>query len=318
MVASIEYRLGAVDPGEVFPTAGSATRAVWRAVHDGRAAIRFFRKSVEEDGNPYGIDPDRIIIGGVSAGGFIALHVGYLNSLDEFPDGVDSNFPGITEDIEGESGNPGYSSDVIGLLNIAGAIGDTAWMDADEPPLISFHGDEDDVVPYGSDVLVFLSFIQLIEVDGSSSIHPKADELGITNCFETHEGFGHVPHQTNAAIYDTTLTMSKNFLYHLVCDAEPVCDYEYDNVTSVDEIAESSHVSVYPNPSSDRVFVDLSKLSSDQTQLRLYNSMGALVQDFGPVNENLFTIERNGIPSGVYLLEVWNENARQTVRVVFR
>lgn len=318
VVASIEYRLGASDPGQFLPTPASATRAVWRGTHDARAAIRFFRKSVEEDGNPYGIDTELIFVAGVSAGGFIALHAGYLNSEDEIPEAAFGDYPGITNDLEGQSGNPGYTSEVAGVINIAGAIGDTAWMQADEPPVISFHGDEDGTVPYGSDLLVFLGFIQLIEVDGSASVHAQADNLGIVNCFETHEGYDHVPHQTDAAIYDTTLTMTKNFLYHLVCDGEPVCDYEFDEVTSIENVISPGDVLVYPNPSSDRVFVDLSKINTNETHLKLYNAMGAQVRDLGVQNESMLTIERQGLPSGMYLLEVWQNGHRETVKIVLR
>lgn len=71
VVASISYRLGVDD---LFDLETSMVEAVWRGVHDSRAAVRYFRKSVAEDGNPYGIDSERILLGGVSAGGFIALH----------------------------------------------------------------------------------------------------------------------------------------------------------------------------------------------------------------------------------------------------
>ena len=50
-------------------------RSVWRGYHDGKAAMRYFRKTAAEDGNPWGIDPDRIYFAGVSAGGFIGLHL---------------------------------------------------------------------------------------------------------------------------------------------------------------------------------------------------------------------------------------------------
>ena len=70
-VASISYRLGIAN---VFDLENELVKAVWRGVHDSRAAVRYFRKSVAEDGNPWGIDPNRIYLGGVSAGGFIAVH----------------------------------------------------------------------------------------------------------------------------------------------------------------------------------------------------------------------------------------------------
>ena len=68
-VASFSYRLGIAN---VLDLENELVKAVWRGVHDGRAAVRYFRQSVEEDGNPWGIDPDRIYMGGVSAGGFLA------------------------------------------------------------------------------------------------------------------------------------------------------------------------------------------------------------------------------------------------------
>ena len=36
------------------PLENEPIKAVWRAVHDGRAAVRYFRQSVEEENNPSG------------------------------------------------------------------------------------------------------------------------------------------------------------------------------------------------------------------------------------------------------------------------
>ena len=71
VVASISYRFRALTTFSIWTT--SFIKAVWRGVHDSRAAVRFFRRSVEE-GNPYAIDPNRILLGSVSAGSFLAMH----------------------------------------------------------------------------------------------------------------------------------------------------------------------------------------------------------------------------------------------------
>lgn len=317
VTASIQYRLGATDPGQFLPTPLSVTKAVWRAVHDARAAIRFFRKSVEEEGNPYGINPDKIFLAGVSAGGFIALHTGFLNSEDEIPQEIDADAPGLEGGIEGNTGNAGYSSEVTAIINIAGAIGDTAWMQASETPVLSFHGDADGTVPYGSETLVYLGFINLIEVDGSASVHARAENIGLQNCFETHEGFDHVPHVTNTSVYDTTFVLSRNWLFHFVCDEELSCNYGPAVITSADEPLESQQLLVFPNPATASARVDFGTRGSTPRHIRLFNATGQLVKDFGLVNSNLLDIPRGDLPAGLYLIQADQPGHKQSVRLVF-
>ena len=81
VAASISYRLG-VD--NLFDLETSLQEAVLRGVHDAKAAVRFFRKTHAEQGNPYGIDPNRIVLGGSSAGAFIALHAAYIDDCRRF------------------------------------------------------------------------------------------------------------------------------------------------------------------------------------------------------------------------------------------
>ncbi len=75
-----DYRVGFF-----FPNATTTQQAVMRGAHDMRACVRFLRKTVAEDGNPYGIDVDRIIVGGVSAGAIAAIHATYLDQPAELP-----------------------------------------------------------------------------------------------------------------------------------------------------------------------------------------------------------------------------------------
>jgi poly(3-hydroxybutyrate) depolymerase len=317
VTASIQYRLGATDPGQFLPTPVSVTKAVWRAVHDARAAIRFFRKSVEEEGNPYGIDPDRIFLAGVSAGGFIALHTGFLNSEDEIPQEIDADAPGLEGGIEGNTGNAGYSSEVTAIINIAGAIGDTAWMQASETPVLSFHGDADGTVPYGSETLVYLGFINLIEVDGSSSVHARAENLGLKNCFETHEGFDHVPHVTNASIYDTTFVKSRNWLFHFVCEEELNCTYGPAVITSADEPLAGQQALVFPNPATTSARINFGLSEGLTRHVRMFNATGQLVKDFGVVTNQILDVPRGELPAGLYLIQEDQPGKRQSIRLIF-
>ncbi|MCB0762021.1 MAG: alpha/beta hydrolase, partial [Flavobacteriales bacterium] len=247
--ASINYRLGIPI---TLNLQQPATEAVVRGVHDFKAAVRYFRKNIAEDGNTWNIDPDQIYSAGVSAGGFVTLHAAYMDEESEIPDYLDLTLAGLTGGLEGESGNPGYSSEVNAVINIAGAIKDTAWIHTGDEPLCSFHGTGDTVVPFDSDMLQMFGAFDVTEVDGSNAIHVKADEVGLENCFEIYWMQGHVPHVDNQQYYDTTRAIMSNFLSHQVCPSiELDCEYrEINIVTGIEEQDLTSWV-VFPNPATE-------------------------------------------------------------------
>ena len=73
VAVSISYRLGL----NIISTY-SGERAVYRAVQDGGAAIRYLREFPEE----FRINPDQIFMWGTSAGAIAALHLSYLDNDD--------------------------------------------------------------------------------------------------------------------------------------------------------------------------------------------------------------------------------------------
>jgi hypothetical protein len=217
--AAIDYRLSS----EILVLGGNERRgtlAVLKGMHDIKAAVRFFRADAAGD-NVYKIDPDRIIVGGVSAGAVASTHVAYLDSLEQLPPFL------LPEDtvgiggVEGNSGTPGVSSEVFAVVNLAGAIGDTAWMDAGEAALISMHGDQDDVVPYGVDTVDLFGLN--LPTMGSSAMHEAAADLGLFERFFTYAGAAHVPFvnqftgQPQFPYMDTTAQFIRNNLADLIC-----------------------------------------------------------------------------------------------------
>ena len=228
VVASITYRLG-ID--NFFDIPNAMVRSVWRGYHDGKAAVRYFRKSVAEDDNPWGIDPDRIMIGGVSAGAFLGLHLAYVDEEFEIPEQVDQSAPGMAGGLEGESGNPGYSSEVIGVINVAGALKTADYISEGDEPMVSIHGTSDQTVPFGSGV-ISLNGLPITEVDGSSTIHEVAESLGVSSCFTILEGADHVAHVGDADAYYETLGTIASATSSWVCSGyEPLCGpYDYNAV----------------------------------------------------------------------------------------
>ncbi|MEM7038382.1 MAG: alpha/beta hydrolase, partial [Bacteroidota bacterium] len=184
VVASISYRL--ID---VEPTPEIMLQGVWDAVLDMKAAVRFFRADAS-NGNGYGIDANKIFVGGYSAGAFMALHLAYMNAEAEFEAAGGTNFVQYVADnggIEGNSGSPGVSSEVRGVINLAGALKFADFVDAGEAPLVSAHGTADDVVPIGEGDADNSGVI----TQGSGLIHPVATQVGVENELISVEDGGH-------------------------------------------------------------------------------------------------------------------------------
>jgi acetyl esterase/lipase len=232
VTASMNYRLE--NPLTIFLSPNvelTFVEAVYRAVQDQKAAVRFLRKSVAEMGNPYGIDPTRVVVGGNSAGAILSLHNAYLDKVSEVPSGVSPSLG----DLEGNSGNPGYPSGVQAVINICGALADSVWLEAGDQPFVSLHGDQDGTVPHNT--AIANPGIPVMEVDGSATLNTRAQNVGVRNDFHLWLGAGHSPQNSNAAYMDSTFWFVRDFLWDLVCN-EQLSLPEFDEIPSV----------VYPNP----------------------------------------------------------------------
>jgi acetyl esterase/lipase len=114
---SINYRLEPPGCSAGAPTVQCVV-AINEAMQDAQTAVRFLRTNAAI----YGIDVDRIAIGGTSAGAITALNVGFMSSEDP-------------------------TAAVGGAVSLSGArlIG---AVDAGDAPSLLFHGTADGVVPY--------------------------------------------------------------------------------------------------------------------------------------------------------------------------
>ncbi|GIV31176.1 MAG: hypothetical protein KatS3mg029_0527 [Saprospiraceae bacterium] len=75
VAASADYRLGwnPLDPQELNRR-WFLINAAYRGVQDARTCIRYFKKTAAEAGNPWGIDPNKIVLWGQGTGGYITLN----------------------------------------------------------------------------------------------------------------------------------------------------------------------------------------------------------------------------------------------------
>ncbi len=181
VVAAINYRL--LDETQTKIT---YKRAVINAVVDMKAAVRFFNKDASTT-NVYHIDPNNIFIGGYSAGAITALHYAYLSSDTEIRSIGGTDFLDYINEkggLEGNSGNPDFSSQVKGVINISGALFDKNIIETNEPVLFSIHGTQDLVVPYLNGVVDNTE----IWTNGSGVLHEHANNIGLHSVLKTING----------------------------------------------------------------------------------------------------------------------------------
>jgi dipeptidyl aminopeptidase/acylaminoacyl peptidase len=154
VAVSINYRLlspdgcgGNPDPTPVCENAALA------AQHDAQAAVRWLRANAAT----YRIDPDRIAMGGGSAGA------------------VTSVLSATRSEDPGASGNPGFSSKIRAAVSVSGGMPTNDSINAGDAPTLFIHGTKDTVVPYPW------------AVQNAAGLY----NLGILTVLEPIEGAGH-------------------------------------------------------------------------------------------------------------------------------
>lgn len=296
--ASINYRTG------FFPVDSvNATRAVLKATQDMKAAVRFFRKDAAT-ANTYKIHPDYVYVGGSSAGAFMALHLAYMDKPSEFPLGATTL--ASLDGLEGASGNPGYPSNASAVINLCGALGDAAYLEPGDIPLVSMHGTADATVPYAHAIIVSLGY-NVMYVDGSASIHTRANAVGVYNPFYIFNGADHVPYLNNAAYLDTTIKFVRDFLHPLIA-ATPLTVKKQDV---------ASKINIYPNPAASGFMLQVEEVLTPNSSYVLFDLSGRILQQ-SSINEKNTLIMRNSLSSGIYFLKIYTALGEPSVhKVVF-
>lgn len=174
---NVEYRMASVSkaPG---------------AVEDCRCALRWVVRNAKE----YHIDPNKLVVTGHSAGGHLSLMTGMLQGSD----GLDNNCPpnpgeaephvaaivnwyGITDvnDLIQGPNTKNYAVMWLGSLadkeQQARRSSPLTYVRKQNPPIITLHGNADDVVPYSHAV----------------RLHEALSKAGVVNQLYTIPGGGH-------------------------------------------------------------------------------------------------------------------------------
>lgn len=217
VVASMDYRIGwNLLAEEQSARVNALINAGYRGMQDARTCVRYFRKTIQEEGNPWGVDDSKIGYMGDGTGSYInyvASSIEDYNDLILQDDGLPlakfwEGTPGtenyIPMVIEALHGNPsattdgyfpagifgpdpvqgcmanhvGYSDDVAFNIAVGGAMLDLNWLDPGDVPMISFHCPHDNDAQYESGVIVVPATGDLVvEGFGAHDIHSEINTL---------------------------------------------------------------------------------------------------------------------------------------------
>lgn len=186
-----------------------------QCVEDGKAAIRYVRMNAKK----LGIDPNKIVVGGGSAGGHVAAASAMCPKIDATPDSEVSCIPNALvlfnpvynngPEGYGHSRVSAYWEDISPFHNIVSGL----------PPTISFFGDKDKHAP----------------VDQIKAFQQKMEETGNqseTHIYENQEhGFFHIS-KGGRKMFEDVLTKADAFLVknHFLAGSNTVTEWTADAI----------------------------------------------------------------------------------------
>ena len=394
VVASADYRLGwlPTHPQELVRRF-SLINGAYRGVQDVNTYVRYFKRSVAEAGNVYGIDPEKIVVWGQGTGGYLSLASAYLNEYNEIlttsdpvkfmlptaagnvpmvieqyngnidgtndPTFVDATYNAISQLPIGDTlsvpNHVDYSSEFHLAVNMGGALGDSTWVSEGEVPLVSFHSTTDAFAPYNTDVLLVPTAEgpqPVVEVSGSYDVQRVVTRAGLNDIFNTipegHDPFGadrgedfvglmsfsNTPNATSAPWEWTDLdnpqliatdcngdaSIAKTYIDSIVGFYAPrgcvALDLNCDFVSATEDIQlDASYMTVAPNPAQD--YITVSSTRADINEVTLYGMDGKVIATRSNLNTRSVSLDRNGLPRGIYFVQAAFEEGVATQKVMF-
>ena len=213
---SINYRMG------FRPNQKAIERTAYQATQDAHAAMRYLISKSDI----YRIDPDFLFVGGASAGSITAINLAYMRNKDRPQSSYSSFFMEDLGDIESSGNDIVNDFKIKAVANMWGSVYDLNILKNENVPIISFHGDVDEILPYGKGypfkAIGEFQKVFFDEMYGSKCIHDKALELGTRSVLHTFYGQGHTLH------LDENRKLNENF-YTI---QNEMVDFFYDELVS--------------------------------------------------------------------------------------
>lgn len=353
VAVSMTYRLGwnPTSP-DADVRASTIINAVYRAEQDVKNCVRYFRSTYTDSANKWGIDGNKFVLGGTNSGAYVALAAGNLNKpaelvLPKFLDNMGNSFVDTTKtgNFDGFGGTQNYdnfagiSSAFSCVLSLGGAVADTSFIEAGEPPVIAFQGAQETLTPYNTAVVQTTTLQSVIEVSGSGDFMPVVDARGLNSGF-TPNTFGGTPLNHDASFasrpavdglfpfygqafepwswyngpnpaVNSTASQPKAMLYidtimgySLPRLYKLLYDPSFGEPSAIHEVKGNIEMQVYPSPANAQLNVTLNSLQKPLQTLRVLDLTGRLVMEATNLNGYTQSLNVSELPQGNYLLQV--------------
>jgi acetyl esterase/lipase len=322
VTASMNYRLGMNVTDQEL-----SKRAVYRALQDGRSAVRFFRKNAAA----YGVDANKIFLSGQSSGALLALHSVFIDKDSERPAST-RNYNGRLDlgGLESIGDNKTYSNGALvdgkanAVVAFAGALGETSYIEgASDVPTLYFHSTDDRIMPYNSGE-PFTDFnwipgFNLPIVYGSNRLATRSASVAAPYTLYTYTTRGHAVHFDGRTrdLYTDIVPRTAEFLYNRALNAAP------SRATDISPNALDSYKSLTLSVSyslmKDKVAVTLAGDYRGKIQIALYDSAGELYFSENGVKNNSVDNEMINVTplaNGTYYVSAIDERGKELIKEV--
>ncbi len=303
---TIDYRLGRDCSG---PDTLSYDKAVYRAMQDANAAMRFMVSKADS----IGLDTNWIFIGGGSAGAGTCLAMTYTTQA-EF-NASNPALQSILGNLNNSTNTLTNTFTVKGIFNNWGGVARDFFEAGEALPTISFHGDAD--VTVDIDSAFGSSCVNPPYVYGTNLIHQKLSQWGICNQAVVKIGGGHGIYNNSLPAIDFRIAKASCFFKSVMCGV-CVSDYTTDSIPatcsttlSLNNESENLNYSIYPNPVQTTLYVQ-STSTDAKVDLYIYDMNGKIQQISFGKNE----ISVQNLVNGVYVLQVRSGDDIHTYRFV--
>lgn len=285
--------------------------AVYRAVQDAHAAMRFFVANA----NSLRIDTTKLLVGGSSAGAGTVLGLAYISQQE-----IDQLYPRVKDSLGrlDTSGNAfRVPFRIKGLFNNWGGLQRDYFDAADAVPMISFHGDADPTVNIDSAADVECLAAPPI-IWGSRTLHNHVVAAGKCSNITVAVGGGHGIFNNSNAEKEFRVSKAACFFKSIFCGG---CTSVYTTDTIPANCAPPAARPAAPvvntvwqlqrNPVTDVVAVN-ALLANSTTTLQVYDLAGRPLSS----NKGSNSIRVQNLPAGAYLLQVNHLGTTQQLRFV--
>jgi hypothetical protein len=234
----------------------------------------------------------------------MAMFYGYLDTLGKAPPYLQAIIA-QNGGMAGNSGNPGYSNTVRGIVNLAGGLNDPSWISPCSLPVVSAQGTEDSTVPYTCGYAeIVTGFYVNLRICGLGSMQQYITVNTPLWSSLLFPGQGHTPWQNGGPLFYQVDTLVTAFLNRAQCMAIPASCPALTGIGLIPP-ASGMDVKLFPNPASGIVNI---RSSGWVESLACYDATGRLIAQYDGIHATQYQMNIAGLSPGVYIIKIYNSS----------